>query len=69
MLCLEGGYDTHQTCQSVEECVQSLLQPSEPVDAAPLLIVNEEDIAEDLKLLVSEAKQIHGTRWEFSAPN
>jgi hypothetical protein len=67
MLCLEGGYDTIQTCQSVEACLTSLLEPIGAAAGGPLLIVNEEDVAEDLKLLVSEAKQIHGPHWNLSA--
>jgi acetoin utilization deacetylase AcuC-like enzyme len=67
MLCLEGGYQTSQTSKSVEACLRSLLEPrpAEEEEEEEGKEDREEEVAIEIKQLVSEVKQTQSAYWSF----
>jgi hypothetical protein len=65
MLCLEGGYQTSQTSKSVEACLRSLLEPRPAEEEVEGKEDREEEVAIEIKQLVSEVKQTQSAYWSF----
>jgi hypothetical protein len=72
MLCLEGGYHSSQTVKSVEACLRSLLDPP-PLSAQETSSEggakgegDGEEVASEIKAVVSQVKQTLAPHWSFS---